>query len=175
MHFKRGKRKYKTDYGRKDLYKYYKDNYPNNVDYKTYVEVISRYWDLIIPMLIEEALEIKFPSKLGHFRVRQKEYEFKLREDGEVDKSHLAVDYKKTKKYWEELYPDVLPENIKAIKDKPYIYHLNEHSDGKRYLFYWDKLISNVANQKFYKIKMIRKWKNYLSNYTKYESPIYFT
>jgi len=174
MFFKRGKRKFKTSYTYKDLYKYYKDNTFNPVDYKTYIDVIKRYFDIIMPMIIEENLEIRLPARLGHFRIRERLYEIKLNDRGEVDKRHLQVNYKKTKELWKKKYPDKTTEELRKIRNKPLVYYLNEHSDGKIYAFYWDKVVCNITNQKYYKIKVIRKWKNYLSNYTRYESPTYF-
>lgn len=174
MFFKRGKRQFKTDYSYKDLYAFYKDNRFNNVSYKIYIEVLKRYFDLIMPMIIEDNLELRLPQRLGHFRIRERDYEIKLNEKGEVDKRHLQVNYKKTKELWAKKYPGKTAEEIKEIPNKPLVYHLNEHSDGKIYGFYWDKVISYVPNQKYYKIKVIRKWKNYLSNYSRYESPTYF-
>lgn len=174
MHFKRGKRKYKTDYGYKDLYKHYLDNHPDNVDYKTYIEVMKRYYDLIMPMVIEEGLEIRLPARMGHFRIKQHNYEIRLNDKGELDKRHLIVNYKKTKDLWEKKYPGKTPEELKKIKDKPLVYHLNEHSDGKLYIFFWDKVVCKAPHQRYYKIIVTRKWKNYLSHYSRYESPTYF-
>jgi len=175
MFFKRGLRRYKTTYSYKDLYKFYKENTPkNHVSYNTYIKVLRRYFDLIMPMIIEENLEIRLPAKLGDFRIRQLDYLIKLNDKGEIDKRHLTVNYKKSKELWAKKYPDKSTDELKEIKDKPLVYYLNEHSDGKLYQFFWDKILCKIPHQRYYKISIIRKWKNYLSNYSRYESPIYF-
>lgn len=175
MYFKRGLRKFKTSYSYKDLYKYYKDNHPKNaVSYKMFIITLKRYFDVIMPMIIEDNLELRLPARLGHFRIRQSDYKIKLNDQGELDKRHLKVNYKKSKDLWSKKYPDKTFVEIAAIKDKPLVYHLNEHSDGKLFQYHWDKILCKVSHQKYYKISIIRKWKNYLSNYSRYESPIYF-
>ena len=175
MNFKRGKRKYIANYKSPELYKYYKENHPNNtVDYKKFIEVTRKYYDLIMPLVIEEGLEIRFPARLGHFRIRQADYKITLTEDGEIDKRYLAPNFKKTKELWEKIYKDIPYEEIKDIKDKPIIYHLNEHSDHKIFQFFWDRLVCNIVNQQYYTIQITRRWKNYLSHYSKYASPTYF-
>ena len=56
------------------------------------------------------------------------------------------------------------PEKIKEIPNKHLIRELNTHSDNYRYLWYWDKVISNIPNQNAYVIDMTRTHDRELSN-----------
>ena len=172
--FKRGKGKLITDYRTKQLYKFYKNNYKNPVSYQDFVQIIMRYFDLLMPEIIEKNLEIRFPERLGDFRIKQKPYKMRLTTTGEIDKRYLAINWDKTLKLWKERYPNTSAEELKQIENKPIVYHLNEHSNTNIYSWYWDRITSNVKYQSYYKLDITRKWDRYLANHIRNNATIYY-
>lgn len=172
--FKRGKGKYNSEYSLSDLYNHYNLKYKNTVSKKVFKKVIQDYFDLLIPEVINNNLEFRLPCKLGYFRIKSKEYKPKLDENGDLDRHSLIIDYGKTLKLWNRLYPGKTAEEIKLIPNKKLVYYLNEHSDNKRYLWFWDKCTCNVQNQSYFKIEVTRKWDRTLSKTSKEKHIIYY-
>ncbi len=167
LQFKRGKRKVLADYKLKDLYNYYSSEVKDPVDKETYKRVLGKIYPEIIKMIIFENMEFYFPNRLGTFRIKKKLTEVKLTEEGEVDVRALSIDWKKTKALWVEMYPDKKPKDFKAIKDKPLIRELNEHTDGWRYTWYWDRFTSNIPHQSYYTLDLNREYDRLLSKAAK--------
>lgn len=99
-----------NELGLRDAYLYYKQNTENPLSYKKFKSVYESYIEEVVD-LIMRGENYKIPSKLGYFRIRK--YKTNL------DK--LAKDYKTSKELGTT------------------IYHLNEHSDGYRIKFLWQK------------------------------------
>ena len=81
--------------------------------------------------------------------------------------SKIPVDWKRTVDEWLVIYPGKSLEELKEIKNKPLIRILNEHSDGKKLFWYWDKYTSNVKNKTAYRLEVTRTWDRMLSNKVK--------
>ena len=138
------------------MYTKYLEKHKNNkdivVDYKTYASIIKEFNSHLSDGLIKEALEFKMPYRLGKVRVKKFKQNIKIKENGEIYKRTMPVNWKKTKALWKDQYPDMSPEQIKKIPNKQVIYHLNEHTAGYRCTLHWDRINSNVVNNRVYSI-----------------------
>lgn len=164
LSFPRGLRKIIADFKTADILRYYKDKYKEEA---LSVEQVHDIWKTFFPEIIKYMIfnnyEYLLPAHLGSFRIRKKKVEPQINEEGELSVGKLSVDYKKTKKLWEEKYPGKTGVELKAIPDKPLVRELNEHTDGYRCSWYWDKMTCNVRNQSAYILTMTRTNKQLLS------------
>jgi len=167
MHFQRGKRKTIADYKIQDIYKFYKkrckEKGTNILDYTIFVRLNKVFYENMMNRIIYEGAEFTIPYRLGGLRVKKKKQILKLDEEGNVDKRNLTPNWKKTKEYWARIYEDKTAEEIKEIKDKHIVYELNEHTDGYRFSFFWDKITCVIPNQSAYYFTPIRKYKERLN------------
>lgn len=153
-YFGRGKNKITGSYTMVDFYKYYikdisKDD-PYYVTYSEYVEIISLYNKAVVDILYDQSLEYKIPHNLGKFRISKKK-----RNNNHSLSYATQIDWANTVKYGKK------------------IYHVNEHSDGYRYLFTWDKN-GQLKNIKSYKFVPCRANKRKLAYYIKNKINDYF-
>jgi len=168
LNYKRGNRKILANYKTYDIYKHYRTKHGNDaVDRKTFMKVLKDILPQLILLMIYENFEFSIPARLGTLRIKKKLVEPKLDENGDLDVRSLSINYKKTKELWTKLYPDKTPEEIKEIKDKPLVRELNEHTDGYRFIWYWDRLTCNIPNQSAYSLDMTRTYDRQLSNAAK--------
>jgi hypothetical protein len=124
---KRGKGVYKKDYGRLDIYKSYKkDTIPElQVDYKIFGKICDEFNKEIMDEILINSSEIKLPIRMGSLRVKKTKMNF-------TDKNTLRVDWQASKKFNKR------------------IYHLNEHTGGYKYRFYWSRgIIKNITAYSF--------------------------
>lgn len=155
--FKRGKRKVLADYKFGEIYNFYKEINNGKVLPKSVVKKIySMLFPTIVKLMVFENLEYRLPARLGYLRVKKKLIEPKLDEHGNVDARRLSIDFKKTMRLWQKLYPDKTEKEIKQIKDKPVVRELNEHTNGYRMTWYWDKTTCNLKNQAAYYVDLTR-------------------
>jgi hypothetical protein len=169
--YRRGKRKVIADYKFEDIYKFYKEQYKEKALPKAIVrKIYSKIFPAIVKLMVFENFQYRMPKRLGYLSVKKKEVGPKLDSDGKLDTRTLSVNWKKTKQLWQEIYPDKTEIEIKAIKDKPLVRELNEHSNGYRCLWYWDKTTCNIKNQNAYYIDMTRTNDHILSNGIKYNN-----
>lgn len=155
----------KTDIKEADFYKYYKENSDNPVSKQVFSQFSRKLGTGLMRLVTFEGVELIFPWRLGSLYLKRKETKLYFDDDGNVDRKKMRIDWGRTLKYWTETYEGKSMEEIKVIPDKKYFYHLNEHSDGYKYSWYWDKVISNVKNQNFYNFKPIRSIKRELTGY----------
>jgi len=166
MAYKRGVGKNNSDFGIKDLYKEYKSTSKNPIDFKTYSIFLKEYNDRIINGIIYENIEYKAPYRLGYFRIQRRRLTpFVI--NGEIKKSHILPDWKKTLDYWHKQYPGKTDEELKLIKDKKILVYLNEHTNGYSVRFLWDKSTSNIKNQNVYIFKITRTAKENIAKFIK--------
>ncbi len=156
--FKRVKKKVKADYGTADIYKFYLKHTKKPVDKKTFGQVLKEYNTEILRLIIFDGLDYTLGARLGALRIRKFDNSLRLNKDGEIA-NKLKPDWGRTRAKWAELYPGKSAEEIKLIPNKPVIKHLNEHSDGYVFKWYWDKVTSNVVNQSVYKFEPVRQMK----------------
>ena len=166
--FQRTQGKHRSDFNVDDLYDFYKDYTSVPVVRKNlYYSIIRDYWNKVMPDIIENGIEIKLPHRLGAFRIMSKDYKIQLNKEGKLDKFKLVPDWGATLKSWKELYPDVDPKDYKKIPNKKVIYILNEHTERKRFLWFWDRVTCNILHQSLYKIDVTRKWDRHLATFSK--------
>ena len=70
------------------------------VDYKTYSAVIKEFNNRLADALIVDALEFRMPYRLGKLRIKKYKQKIKIKENGEIDKKNMPVDWKKTNDLW---------------------------------------------------------------------------
>lgn len=106
----------------KDAYKFYIKDIPKEspfyVSYKTYRQLCESFNKLISKYILEEAGEFTLPYRLGTLRIKKTKMDY-------GNKNHMRPDWKKSKELGKT------------------VYHLNDHTDGFRYRWAWNK--SNVV------------------------------
>jgi hypothetical protein len=155
----------KSDIKETDFYNFYKKNSKNPVERKVFGQFSKKLGNGIVRLVTFDGVEVIFPWRLGTLYLKRRETKVYFDDEGNIDKKKMRVDWGRTLKHWNGAYPTKSMDEIKAIKDKKYFYHLNEHSDGYKYIWYWDKVTSNVKNQTFYNFKPIRKIKRELTDF----------
>lgn len=167
--YKRGTGKKNISHRTTAVYKFYKNNLPGNytkTDYnitgKVYSQIIRRVSEILIELMIQDNFEYTLPFKMGKFHVVKKKVIYKLDEEGNLIRRGLPVDYAATKKLWLE------DSEAKAKRIK--IYHTNDHTDGYKYSFFWDKKGITLRPFFYYNFKPNRKNNRYLAKCIK-ENP----
>lgn len=165
----RNKNKIQVDYKSDDMYKYFLEKNPEKsyITKTLYMSIIKEFMSEIFNYMIFTNMEFYMPARLGTIRIQKRMVNLQFKNDGTLDKSKLGINYRETLKLWEETYPELSLEEIKKIPDKKFIYHLNEHTDGYRLHFRWDKSTSNVKNQSAYRYKTTRTNKRNLARTVK--------
>ena len=165
----RGDRKVIADYKTKDIYKFYKEkNKDRAKDYSTFCRVWERFITIRMQMVIFDNLELYMPYRLGSLRVRIGSSIYKLNKQGEVEMKRIPINWNKTVEEWQtNLYPGKTLAELKQIRNKPLIRELNEHSDGKKLFWFWDKYTSNIRNKTAYRLEMVRGLDRMLSTKVK--------
>jgi len=124
---KRGEGNYKKDYGSIDVYNYYKKDVISElqVDKKTFRNICDDFNKLLIDEILLNSEEIRLPYRLGTVRIKKS----KMKYD---DKNKLKIDWAASRKVGKR------------------IYHLNDHTGGYKYRFYWTKgIIKNITAYSF--------------------------
>lgn len=167
--YKRGKSKVKADYKFNDIYKYYKSLYSDDsyLSKQQLRELYKEIFENIVKMIVLDNMQFRMPANLGYLRIKKKRTEPTINKEGELDTRLLSIDWKATKQLWQEKYPGMTSKEIAAIPDKPVVRELNEHTDGYRYVWFWEKLTSTVPNQAAYYLNMTRTNDQILSGASK--------
>lgn len=121
---------------------YVSDNPLYQVSYKVFRQIVTDYFRYLRDEIIENGKEVRLPCRMGTLSIvkhKPKEYTGKS----------LRIDYNESKKY-----------------DKM-IYHLNEHTGGFKYRYYWNKQNMIVKNKKIYQLVMTRDNKRHLAQILK--------
>ena len=140
----------------RDSYRTYKSMSENPIDVKSYVKLVNLFCKFIAKKVLEGE-EVKLPSRTGTLSVKGKKPKIELDEDGKL--MNHPVDYKSTFELWKSC-----PE-CKERRQK--VYHLNEHSLGIRYKFFWSKKRVLVENKTFYTMRLTRTNKRRLAKLIK--------
>lgn len=151
------KKKIKADINGLEFYDFYKEKYPeSNIDSKTFILIIKTFFDKIIKNLIYTGSDFYMPYRLGSLRIKKSKLKIRLNKDGTLDKRKLIPNWKATKELWGKIYPNKTLNEIKEIKNKPIVYHENEHTDGYLYKWHWDKITCMTKNAVAYKLDITR-------------------
>ena len=133
---KRGLGNYTKDYGSDECYKHYKNGIKKIavtdedveallVDKKLFRAICDEFNKLLIDEILISSEEIRLPYRLGTIRIKKS----KMKYD---DKNKLKIDWAASKKLGKR------------------IYHLNDHTGGYKYRFYWTKgIVKNITAYSF--------------------------
>ena len=95
------------------------------------------------------------PYNLGTLGIRKVKKKAFITADGKVSLNHIPIDYQATKRLWAK--------DPEAMKAKKVIRQLNEHTNGFKYYFYWDRCTSSITHQSMYKFRAARTLQRTLS------------
>lgn len=140
---KRGADKVKEHFSGRAAYKYFmKHNPESKISAKEFAEIVHEGNTLIINKIIYNNLKFLVPGRLGYIEIRKRKLTPKLGADGKLDTRSLPIDYGSTLSLWKE--------DEQAFKEKKFIYHLNEHTEGYVVRFRWDKMSALLKNKSVY-------------------------
>lgn len=150
----RGKNKYQNPYTIKDIYKSYKNKHKDLsvylVDYNTFKTVLTEYYKGITDVILDKGLPFKLPCNLGTLQIIKKKMFFSGR-----------------------LLPTVI-DWVNTVKYNKVIHYDNEHSDGYKYLFKWNRTGTRIRNITKYKFQATRDNKRALAYKIKNKIRDYF-
>lgn len=150
---KRGPNKFQNPLTLQDMYKaYIKDfdvDHPYHIPYSEYKDIISEYLKYISEEVVVKSMQYKLPFRLGTLCVYKHKPFFK-------STNKMSVDWKETKKQGKK------------------IYLFNNHSNGYRYRFLWDRNGSNAKFLKMYAFKASRSNSRTIASLVKERKNDYF-
>lgn len=88
---------------------------------------------------------ISLPGKLGLLQISGKKHRIRYNEDGNPI---LPIDWKATNDLWKR--------NPEAKESRKRVFHLNSHTDGVVYTFFWSKKQLILRFKSLYTLKMTR-------------------
>lgn len=154
MFFSRGRNKIQNPYTFKDMYKAYMEDVetgsPYDIPYSLFVEITTEYINETVERLYD-GFRVFLPYGLGELQIVKKKMYFK----SQLDKKK-GIDWAATNKFGKV------------------IHHLNEHTGGFKYLFYWDRKKSRIKNAKCYRFVPTRNLKRTLAKLIKVDKKDYF-
>lgn len=113
-----------------------------NIPYHKFRLILNHYFKYLRDQILYQSRTVKLPYRMGYVSIiKQKPKRY--------DGNSLRIDYNATNKYGKV------------------IYHLNEHSNGYKYRFYWSKLQSAVINKSKYQLVATRSNKRELARIIK--------
>ena len=121
-----------------DMYKQYRKDYGDDVDYKQFKDILDRFNEEILSCLLQSSEGFKMPFGLGYVQI------VKYKPKSMTPKS-LSIDFKSTAEYGK------------------IIYHLNEHSNGYKYRLYWSKIPQTFPDRYRYQLQLVRQNKRQLA------------
>ena len=130
-------------------YKSYDDYY--DVGYKTYRKICEDFNKKIMDDILLKSREFKMPFRLGSLRIKKKKMNFSSKL-----KNKLKIDWKATR------------------ENKKVIYHLNDHTNGFNYRWYWEKKNAIIKNKSIYSFQATRTNKRRLAALLKNNEIDYF-
>lgn len=144
MYYGRGPNKISNPYTMPDFYQDYLTRIDKGtsyeISYTLYKDIVSLYNKRLAKRVLE-GTPVLFPYRLGELQVVKKKMYYKTQKN-----KRLGIDWKNTVKYGKV------------------IHHINEHSDGYKYLFFWNRKHKGVIkNIKSYKLIPTRTLKRELA------------
>lgn len=127
----------KQSYTISDIFEEY-HKIDKDMSYVRFKRILEQFNTNLRHLLLEGSEGFKMPYRLGYLQI------VKYKPKTYTDKS-LSVDYKTSKE----------------LNKK--IYHLNEHSDGYKYRFYWSKNTNTIPDIYKYQVQLVRKNKRDLA------------
>ena len=151
--FGRGKNKIQKPYTLKDTYVFYinetesKGSY--DIEFKEYSEIVSLFYKEMMDVVLLKAGKFYMPYGLGDISVVKQKLKLK-----NIDAKQM--DWKTTTEVGKR------------------VYHLNEHSNGYKYFFQWDKVLSRIKKLYLYRFQLTRTNKRRLAELIKSGEYDYF-
>ena len=142
------------------------------IDRQTFSNILKDFNLELARLLLEENLEFRMPSNLGTVRMRKFKRKIHFKEDGTLDTRYLCVDWQATKAFWVREYPGLDAVELKKIKHKTRIFHLNEHTENHVIRLFWKKYGSAIVNKKIYSLLLTRTNKRRVAQLLKTDSNI---
>jgi len=146
MFFGRGKNKIQSPYTLKDTYLFYKNEVDDNpvydLEYSEYVAITTEFYKAMMDHILLKAGTFYMPYGLGDIYI----VKAKLKLEN-ID--HKQLDWKTTNEVGKR------------------VYHLNEHSNGYKYLFQWEKFRSRIKKLYIYRFQLTRDNKRRLAQLIK--------
>ena len=127
------------------MYQDYIEEYKNDkiysdIEYYQFVEICNEFYKGMMDLVLTKNSIYKLPHRMGSLRVIKRI----------VKADHgIAVDW------------------VNSVKYKKKIVHLNEHSNGYKYLFKWYKNVAIFVNQGHYRLVLTRANKRRLASLIK--------
>lgn len=137
-----------------DFYQdFLKKNPEQNLTKSKYRQVVKDLFETIGVEMIESNFEYRFPKQLGYLRIIRKKRNIKIYNGKKYGMP--KVDWAATRKYWAE--------NPSAKERGLVIRHMNNHTNGYYYRYYYDKKPARYRNSGIYGFVIIRKFKRHLA------------
>lgn len=132
------KKKYRVSNSRKDLYRltytiydfYHTLPDKDIISKELYLKVIKDFFTELTSKVIIERKSLKLPYNLDTHRIKKNKFKNNL---------YPRIDFNKSKQFGKT------------------IYHLNTHSSGFYFRWYWDKSHLKAKNKSFYKFELTKK------------------
>jgi hypothetical protein len=151
MFYSRGKNHIVHPYCMPDFYReYIKDmsvDSPHYVTYQEYTAINSLFWKEISHNIINEGRQFHMPHKLGDTYIEKTKLDYNNR---------LPIDWELT------------------TRTGKVIYNLNEHSEGYKYEFRWNKKVCTFTNNYLFRLIFTRENKRLLAKNIKTKKTDYF-
>ena len=145
----RTKGKIPTHYGMTDYYKYFKkNNHDIKITAGRYSDIIKRFNEELINLIIEDNLDYKLPY-LGASISIKKDKRIPKIVDGKLY-NPTPVDWKATNKLWDE--------DEEARERKLLVRYNNNHTSKYVFRVYFKKYIYPFINKKYYNFDTCRKF-----------------
>ena len=146
MYFSRGPNRIQKPYTLKEVYYFYTNEVEGSkiydVEYSEYVNIVTEFYKDVMDHILLKAGTFYMPFGLGDIHV----IKTKLKLEN-ID--HKQLDWKTTNEVGKR------------------VYHLNEHSNGYKYLFQWDKVASRIKKLYLYRFQLTRDNKRRLAQLIK--------
>lgn len=134
-----------------------------NVSYSQWLRICKKFNQRIMMSLLQGWI-FKMPYRLGSLGIIQRKKIIRFNPDGTLHTENLVVNFGKTIDLWKELYPDCIKRSdYKQYRNKPLVYHTNEHTDGRVMIFHWKKKNINIRNKSVYSFSPSNTYKQELS------------
>lgn len=148
--------RYKNSFSQREMYNSYKKHRKLKpyVTREDFFKIVATFNREVIKLILYKNYSFNIPFGLGSLKVvKKKKNGYILDDEGNVIEKDLVIDRRRTWQLWKN--------NPKAREDKKYVYHLNEHTDGYVYRFFWDRKgvsVQNITSYKFNTIRANKRW-----------------
>lgn len=142
-----------NDYRRK----YKKDELFKPVDYQTYKKILYQFGENFIKEVINNREGVDFPNNKGSLRITKK-------------KTYTGLH----PKFPEMRMPYFHKDWITSRQENGLIPSYNDHSDGYKFKWSWEKLGSQLKHQAIISLDIIRRWDRYLAKHIKAGNQDYY-